>query len=418
MFTDVAGFSKHSAIDEQRTLRALNRDFDIIYRQVAAHGGQVLNTMGDGMMIVFNSATSCMQCALAIQGDLHRQCLSRPIDGVLQHRIGVHVGDIILNGKNTMGDGVNQASRIETLARPDSIAMSREFHDMVKDKVRFSAKYLGPRRARNIPEAIPIFEIPPIDDAIRQQVADSLFVAPNTDAVDGATGRRGALFLIAAVILIFAAASPIFLLRAAQKSADEQARRDGRGFVMGKADGEVAKDIRQRLGFKDGNNAPVANNEAANDPASNNAPSDSISLTPDQISDIAAKTNVYDYAGVAAEIQASPGATSTQGMVMIKKYENLVQFKQWLSNFVLTTSEASPIQANIDGQPAQVYSIQDGIAIVQNNQLSSHRLWDLKPATVESIAKGASQMPTDSATYAPELTSWIGTFREVHGLDQ
>lgn len=418
MFTDVVGFSKHSSINEERTFRALNRDFDIIYRQVAAHGGQVLNTMGDGMMVVFMSATSCMQCALNIQGDFYRQALSKPNDGILEHRIGLHIGDVILNGKNTMGDGVNQAARIQALARPNSIAMSREFHKMVENKTPFTAKYLGPRMTKNIPEPIAIYEVPPIDDAIRQKAAEALFTPPSSEVNEGATGRRGALMLVAAIILILAAAAPIFMLRAAQKSADEQAKRDGRGFGSGTGGKRVAENLRDRLqGHNDGGNNSAtseANNEAAN-----NAEPTSISLTPDQISEIAAKTNSYDYAGVASELLASPGAESADGVVMIRKYENLAEFKRWLDAEMSSTSETSPVQITVDGVTSRVYTSPEGITLVgADGHASTKKLWEYRPKMIEAIAQAVVTSPPDANLPAKDAAAWLETFKEVHRLDQ
>ena len=417
MFTDVVSFSKHSSIDEQRTFRALNRDFDIIYHQVAAHGGQVLNTMGDGMMIVFMSATSCMQCALGIQGDFYRQSLSRPIDGILEHRIGLHIGDVLLNGKNTMGDGVNQAARIQALARPNSIAMSREFHKMVENKTPFSAKYLGLRMTKNIPEPIAIYEVPPIDDAIRQKAAEALFTPPPSEVNEGATGRRGALMLVAAIILLVAAAAPIFMLRAAQKSAEEQARREGRGFAAGTGGKRVAENLRDRLQghSENANNAPAA----ANNEAANNSEPTSISLTPDQISDIAAKTNSYDYAGVAAELLASQGAESPDGSVMINKFENLVQFKSWLDAEMSATSETAPIQITVDGATSKVFATPEGITVVgADGHSSTKKLWEYRPKMIEAMAEAVATTPPDANVPTTNATGWIGTFKEVHRLDQ
>ena len=387
MFTDVVGFSRHSAIDEERTYRALNRDFDLIYRQVAANGGQVLNTMGDGMMVVFFSSTACMECALGIQSDLHTQALSRPQDGVLQHRIGLHIGDIILNGKNTMGDGVNQTARIQSLARPDSIAMSREFHSLVEDKVRFTSKYLGPRITRNIPEPIPIFEVPPIDDLIKQRTAEALFSTQSPEAsTDGATGRRSVLILALVAVFIAIAALPIFLIKSGDLA------KNGRTFGPGTAGKDVAKRIKEKIQSQ---NAPEANNDSVE---ANNAGPGTISLTPDQVADIAAKTNSYDYAGIAAELVTAPGANSNDGMIMIKKYESLVQFKSWMEEQVSAATETAPISITLDGQTASVFATPDGVVINNGAQGTPKKLWEYKPQTIEAIAEAVSAKPTENTT--------------------
>jgi class 3 adenylate cyclase len=415
MFTDVVGFSKHSAIDEERTVRALNRDFDLIYKAVAAHNGQVLNTMGDGMMVVFQSAIECVRCAIDIQHALYELKHSQPPDGVLQHRIGLHIGDVVLNGKNTMGDGINQASRIESLARPDSIAMSKDLHDFVRGKTPFNAKYLGPLRAKNIPEAIPIFEIAPIDDEIRQRQAEALFTPPSAETNQGATGRRGALILVASIFLIALAASPIFLLKAAQKSANDQANKEGRGILPGKATKEELENIGKKLKNEhDANNTPVV--DANNVPPANNTPTNTISLTSEQIADIASKTNTYDYAGVVAIIKQAHGADSEDGKSMIKKFEDLDAFQKWLSSEVAMATEATPIEATIDNSQVKVYSTKDGTVIDQAGTLSTARLWEFKATTILEIANAVA-LKTPSAVAAPtEVAGWITTFKEVHRL--
>lgn len=414
MFTDVVGFSKHSAIDEERTYRALNRDFDLIYKAVADHNGQVLNTMGDGMMVVFMSAVQCVQCAIAIQGELYRQALSKPEDGVLQHRLGLHVGDIILNGKNTMGDGVNQAARIQALARPESIAMSKEFHDMVVNKTPFKAKYLGPLRAKNIPDAIPIFEISPIDDEIRQRAAEALFTPQTLDAPEGATGRRSAVILLAVLLLLALASAPVFLLKSAAKAAQEQAKQNGRGFKEGKSTAEEIERIRkERFGnIKTDANAPVANNE----PAANNAPETptTLSLNATEVADVTSKTNTHDYAGVVEVLKKASGADSEDGKAMIKKYEDLVAFQTWLNADIMTVTELEPLNLTLDGVQVKVYSAQSGVIVDNAGVLTTRNLWEYKESTILAIAEMLLTKTMSGNPVLAESRGWIAAFKDVH----
>jgi class 3 adenylate cyclase len=412
MFTDVVSFSKHSAINEERTYRALNRDFDLIYRAVADHNGQVLNTMGDGMMIVFMSAVQCMQCAIAIQGELYRLALSNPVDGVLQHRLGLHVGDIILNGKNTMGDGVNQAARIQALARPESIAMSREFYNMVHTKTPFNAKYLGKLRAKNIPDAIPIWEIAPIDDAIRQQAAEALFTPDTTGSADGATGRRSAVILLTVLILLVLASAPIFLLQSARNAARQQAK--GSGHVL--PDGKSTKEELQKIakGLK-GLNGTEANTPEANVPVANNAPTGpaSLSLNATEVADVAAKTNSHDYAGVVEILKKAAGADSEDGKTMIKKYEDLVAFQSWLNTDILTITEAAPLNVAIEGAQVKVYASTGGV-VIDNGTPVTRGLWEYKEATILAIAEALLTKTASGNPALSESAGWIAAFKDVH----
>lgn len=397
MFTDVVGFSKHSAINEERTYKALNRDFDLIYREVATFNGQVLNTMGDGMMVVFLSAIDCIRCAIAIQHALYEMSLQQP-----EH------------GKNTMGDSVNQAARIQALARPDSIAMSREFQKTVENKTPFNAKYLGPRMTKNIPEPIPIFEIAPIADEIRQKTADAIFQAPPSDEIGGATGKRGALILIASILLILLAATPVFLVQALRKAADEQARQNGRTFGAGSAS---KSDLRKGLDKLKGNNnnEPSANN-AATPPEANNAAPAPVALTPEQLTEVAAKTNAHDYAAVAEILRKAPGADAPDSQAMIKKFEDLTLFQTWLNGELSGVGETAPLAATVEGVAAKVYVTNDGVVVDTGNQPAAKHLWDYKSDVILSIAQAAAAAPRTKAASPAEVAAWFVTFKEVHRL--
>ncbi len=405
MFTDVVAFSKHSAINEERTYRALNRDFDLIYKAVAEHDGQVLNTMGDGMMVIFMSPVQCMRCALLIQGELYRQSLNKPVDGVLQHRLGLHLGDIILNGKNTMGDGVNQAARIQALARPEAIAMSREFHDMVLNKLPFSAKYLGPQRAKNIHDAIPIWEISPIDDMIRQKAAEALFTPTASESSDGATGRRSAFILLAVLVLVGFASALIFMVKTANQAKTL--------MPPGKStQAELEANARKFPGLRKGNNTPTP---PANKPNNPSTKPTSLLLNATEVADVAAKTISYDYAGVSDILKKAIGADSDEGKAMIKKFDDLALFKHWLETEVSAAKETAPLMGQLEGVAIKVYSTADG-TMIDNGTPVVKNLWEFKPSTISAVAEAAAAKPPTGAGLPPEATGWLATFKDVHKI--
>ncbi|HLO97880.1 MAG TPA: adenylate/guanylate cyclase domain-containing protein, partial [Fimbriimonas sp.] len=315
MFTDVVGFSKLASIDEEKTFRALKRDFDLLYREVAAHGGQVLNTMGDGMMVVFLSAVECMKCALSIQKALYNLSLSKPVDGALQHRIGLHIGDIFINGKNTMGDGVNQAARIQSLARPESIAMSAEFHTVVEGKVPFEARNLGGLRAKNIPQNIKIWEVAPIEDEIRQKAAEALFTPPPSANIDGATGRRGVLMILMSMIVIFGGLGIVYMLGATKQTMNKPREK---GSVL---DTEAGRDkLKERLNIGKQND-PVEVTNSANQPTDVNAIKDAaFALSVAELENVDRMIALHDYEGIVSLGKAHAGAETEDGKSFIAKY--------------------------------------------------------------------------------------------------
>jgi class 3 adenylate cyclase len=425
MFTDVVSFSKLSSINEERTYAALKRDFELLYQHIGAYGGQVLNTMGDGMMVVFMSAVDAARCARAIQEALYQQALAKPEHGVLQHRIGLHAGDIILNGRNTMGDTVNQAARIQSLARPDSVAMSREFHEFIKNKVDFDIKYLGPRMTKNIPAPIPIHEISPIDDAIKQHAADILFTPPPSEANKEVSGRKGIALLVISLILLGAAAAPIFLLGSMRKSVNDQAARDGRNVKPGsiRNSPEKLQQIKDAIGKgKQGEatngpadtNTPDANTPATNTPVT--APV-AFALTPDQLKQIDEMTQRHDYVGILGLVRGIPGVDSPDGQAMLSKYDGLSKFKDWLQQEVGAATAQSPIVASIEGYSSKIFSSAGGVVIQANEQTSTPKnLWEWKSSTLLSIAEAVVAVPPTRSPAPAEATTWISTYRELHRL--
>src|SRR5262245_29781870 len=135
LVADVVGYSKLVGTDEAGTLAQLQAlRSEIIEPQIAKHSGRLLKALGDGFLIEFSSAVQAVSCAMAIQ--------EANAQGALPLRIGIHVGDVVVQGDDLMGDGVNIAARIEGVADAGGIAISRAVHEQVRDKlnVQFTDK--------------------------------------------------------------------------------------------------------------------------------------------------------------------------------------------------------------------------------------------------------------------------------------
>ena len=133
---DVVGYSRLMETDEAGTLsrlRTLRRD--IIDPSVASHSGRIVKLMGDGALVEFASAVEAVTCAVDIQNSVHEHNEKEAGDRVIWLRIGINVGDIIVEGDDIYGDGVNIAARLEALAEPGGIFISRTAADQVRDKV-------------------------------------------------------------------------------------------------------------------------------------------------------------------------------------------------------------------------------------------------------------------------------------------
>lgn len=159
MFTDIVNFSARMVLDEEHTLKLIDRDFELMKQLCQQFEGQVVKGLGDGMLMYFASAVQAVSCALEIQKSLANAATAlNPLD-VLNHRIGIHLGDVIFRQTDVLGNGVNIAARIQNEAEPGGICISQTVYDVVKNRLQLPAIYWGPRKLKGIPEAIPLYQI-------------------------------------------------------------------------------------------------------------------------------------------------------------------------------------------------------------------------------------------------------------------
>jgi class 3 adenylate cyclase len=150
VFTDTVGFSASMRRNEELTVRLVSRDFAYMKVTCEAFGGQVLKSTGDGLLMLFTSAVQAVACALEIQRDQLKRNLELSRNERLQHRIGIHLGDVFQHGGDAMGDGVNIAARLQTEAIPGGICLSKTVYDVVHNRLPFYVNDLGARRLKNI----------------------------------------------------------------------------------------------------------------------------------------------------------------------------------------------------------------------------------------------------------------------------
>ncbi len=141
---DVVGYSRLMGADEVGTLRALNgHRRELIDPTIASHRGRIVKTNGDGMLVEFASAVDAVRCAVDVQRGMAERNEAVQADKRVEFRIGINVGDIIGMGDDIYGDGVNVAARLEAMAEPGGIYVSRAVRDPVRDKLAFSFEDLG-----------------------------------------------------------------------------------------------------------------------------------------------------------------------------------------------------------------------------------------------------------------------------------
>jgi len=156
---DVQGYSRLMGRDEVGTLRTLNAYRGLIDRLITSHRGRIFNTAGDSILADFASAVDAVECAVAVQEAVGKENADRPAGDQMRFRIGVHVGDIIVQGENLFGDAVNIAARLEALAEPGGICVSGAVRDHIGTKLAVEFVDLGPQEVKNITQPIKAYRI-------------------------------------------------------------------------------------------------------------------------------------------------------------------------------------------------------------------------------------------------------------------
>ena len=156
---DIAGYSRLMARDEVGTLARLKRCRAIIDRLIASHHGRIFNTAGDSVVADFASAVDAVQCAVAVQAAIVTENAGGTVNEPMQFRIGVHVGDVMVDGDNLLGDGVNIAARLEALAEPGAICISASARDHIGNKLPLAFDDVGDQKVKNIDQAIRVYRV-------------------------------------------------------------------------------------------------------------------------------------------------------------------------------------------------------------------------------------------------------------------
>src|SRR5207248_3350611 len=147
------------ARDEVGTLTRLKACRAIIDGLIASHRGRVFNTAGDSVVADFASAVDAVQCAVAVQSAITTENAKQATDEPMQFRIGVHVGDVMVDGGNLLGDGVNISARLEALAEPGAICVSAAARDHIGNKLPLVFDDIGNQQVKNIAQAIRVYRV-------------------------------------------------------------------------------------------------------------------------------------------------------------------------------------------------------------------------------------------------------------------
>jgi len=174
---DVAGYSRLMGSDEEGTherLKAHRRQlFD---PKISEHSGRIVKTTGDGMLVEFASVVDAVRCAAEVQRAMIDREVDMPEDRRIRFRIGINLGEIIVDGDDIFGDGVNVAARLEALSEPGGLCISRMVRDQIRDKLAYAFEDLGEQSVKNIARPVRVYALPP--EAIADLPASSVLPNP------------------------------------------------------------------------------------------------------------------------------------------------------------------------------------------------------------------------------------------------
>src|ERR1700745_1670755 len=157
---DVAGGSRVMGEDEEGTLAALKAiRRELGDPKIAEHKGRIVKTTGDGLLVEFHSVVDAVRCAVEVQRAMAERNARAPPEKRIEFRFGIHQGDIIVEDGDIFGDGVNLAARLEGLAKPGGICVSRVVRDEIRDKLDFAFDDMGEQNLKNITRPMRVFAV-------------------------------------------------------------------------------------------------------------------------------------------------------------------------------------------------------------------------------------------------------------------
>jgi adenylate cyclase len=157
---DVAGYSRLMGIDEEGTLARLKAHRrELVDGKIREHRGHIVKTTGDGMLVEFVSPVEAVRCAVKVQRCMADRNANTPHERRIAFRMGINLGDVIADGGDLFGDGVNVAARLENVSEPGGVCLSRSVHDQVCDKLPYRFEDAGEHPLKNIARPVRVFAL-------------------------------------------------------------------------------------------------------------------------------------------------------------------------------------------------------------------------------------------------------------------
>ena len=159
---DVAGYSRLMGVDEEGTHERLKAHFgQLVEPKIREHRGRTVKNTGDGLLAEFASVVDAVRCAAEVQRGMIDRNAEQPSDRRIEFRIGINLGDVIAEGGDIFGDGVNVAARLEALAEPGGICISRTVREQIRDKLPYAFEDMGEQSVKNIARPVRVYALRP-----------------------------------------------------------------------------------------------------------------------------------------------------------------------------------------------------------------------------------------------------------------
>lgn len=181
---DVSGYSRLMNDDEGKTLERLKIAREIFREIIGRFGGRIVNMTGDGLVSEFSSVVKAVQCAVEVQNKINKENALLPADDQMLYRIGINLGDVIIEGDDIFGDGVNVAARLEAMAPVGGLCISGSVFEQVKNKLPRDFKFLGNREVKNIAEPVAVYSLPLSDRPSTQPTPSSHHIPLSEDQTE------------------------------------------------------------------------------------------------------------------------------------------------------------------------------------------------------------------------------------------
>ncbi|MGD9509268.1 MAG: adenylate/guanylate cyclase domain-containing protein [Geminicoccaceae bacterium] len=192
---DVDGYSRLMEADEAAAMVTLKQSRAVFARLIERHRGRIANTAGDGLIADFPSVVEAVQCAAEVQTELAARNRQQAPDRAMSFRIGVNLGDVMVDGGDLFGEGVNLAARLQAMAEPGGVLISQAVYDQVRSKLSIGYEALGERRAKNLADPVTVYRVLlDLPTAARELPPPSRAAADSAAATaTAAAGRRASL---------------------------------------------------------------------------------------------------------------------------------------------------------------------------------------------------------------------------------